>query len=98
MLKGDKIAVTVTKEWADAVGAIALLHYFSREETNAARAFIAKLVSIAEPNGLWIESAIASPDEDEAGDMMFVPWSAILAIRTSPGLQPEREPLGFVKA
>ena len=96
--KGDDVAVTVTKEWAEAVGAISPIHYLSREETTAARVFIAKLVSATEPNGLWIKSAIAAPPgEDDTVDMMFVPWSAILAIRTSPCLQSEREPLGFVK-
>jgi hypothetical protein len=97
--KGDEIAVTVTKQWADAVGAIPMLHYFSKEETSAARVFIAKLVSTTEPNGLWVESAIApKPDEADVADMMLVPWSCILAVRTSPCLQSQRETLGFVKS
>ena len=98
--KGDDIAVTVTKAWADAIGPISPLHYLSAEETSDARVFICKLASTTEPNGLWVESAIQPGGDDP--DFMFVPWSFVLAIRTSPSLQSEPEPqrpysVGFVK-
>jgi hypothetical protein len=97
--KGDEIAVTVTKEWSNTVGAIPLLHYFPGEQTTAARVFLAKLVSATEPNGLWVGYApTLRPDGCDPGDMMFVPWSCVLAIRTGPGLQSEHEAVGFVKS
>ena len=98
---GDDIAVTVTKAWADAAGPISPLHYFCKEETSDARVFIAKLVSTTEPNGLWVKSAVQRGEDDPI--FMFVPWSFVIAIRTSPSLQSEPEPqtpytVGFVKS
>lgn len=97
---GDEIAVTVTKEWADAIGPIDPLHYFSGEATSGARVFIAELVSTEKPNGLWVKSAVHRSQDDPI--FMFVPWSFVLAIRTSPPLQSEPElprpyPVGFAK-
>jgi hypothetical protein len=94
--KGDEIAVTVTKEWAEAVGPVPLLHYFPGDETPTGRLFIARLVSLADPEGVWIESSDGLPsDKDYMADKMLVPWKFILAIRTSPCLQSKHEPPGF---
>src|SRR5436309_3296750 len=95
--KGDKIAVTVTKQWAEAVGPVSWLHYFSANDTASSRLFFAKLVSLTDSEGLWIESAHESPPDKRDADEMLVPWSFIFAIQTSNRFQSDRETMGFLK-
>ena len=97
--KGDQIAVTVTKEWAEAVGPVSWLHYFSANDTATSRLFFAKLVSVTDSEGLWIESAEeVPPGKRDTADEMLVPWSFIFAIQTSAYFQSDRETMGFVKS
>lgn len=96
MKKGDLIAITVSKEWAEAVGPVPAIHYFEGNETLTARLFIARLISITESDGLWVESANNSSEADsEDTTRLFVPWAYIIAIRSSRSLETDRHKLGF---
>jgi hypothetical protein len=77
---GDLIAVYVKKEWADAIGEMTWLQFVSQEDTPTSRVFLARLVSTEHANGLWIEPATNVGKDD----VMFVPWSVILAFRSQP--------------
>jgi hypothetical protein len=77
---GDLIAIYVQKGWADAIGETTWLQYLNHEETPTARVFVARLVTTENRNGLWIEPAT----NEGKDDVMYVPWSAILAIRSQP--------------
>jgi len=75
---GDLIAVHVTKEWADAMGEMTWLQFIKKEDTATGRVFLARLVSTEHVTGLWIEPATSTGKND----VMYVPWSVILAIRS----------------
>jgi hypothetical protein len=97
--KGDEVGVTVTKEWADAVGPIPALHYFDKDETLSARLFVAQLVSITDSEGLWVESVKSiKSQENDRGLLVLVPWRFILAVQTSPGMQIGRAQPGFLES
>jgi hypothetical protein len=93
MKKGDRIAVTVTAAWADAVGPSPSLHYFKGNDTPTSRLFFPKVVSITHSDGLWVESA--SETEAAETSILFVPWSYIIAIRSSSLLEADRHKPGF---
>jgi|SRR5579875_1507885 len=98
MKKGDLIAVTVSREWADAVGPVDAIHYFEADDTPTTRLFVAKIISITDPSGLWVESAndpLLAGDKEPDQTTLFVPWQFIIAIRSSPGLKTDRHKLGF---
>lgn len=75
---GDLIAVHVKKEWAEAIGEMTWLQFVKHEDTPTAKVFLARLVSAENANGLWIEPATNAGKDD----VMYVPWSAIVAIRS----------------
>ena len=77
---GDLIAVHVRKEWADAIGEMTWLQFVKEEDTPTSRVFLARLVTTEHPHGLWIEPASNAGKDD----VMYVPWSVILAMRSRP--------------
>ena len=77
---GDLIAVHVKKDWADAIGELTWLQFVNEEDTPTSRVFLARLVTTEHPFGLWIEPASNAGKDD----VMYVPWSVILAMRSRP--------------
>ena len=52
--------------------------FIKKEDTATGRVFLARLVSTEHVTGLWIEPATSTGKND----VMYVPWSVILAIRS----------------
>lgn len=93
--KGDEIAITVEKGWAEAVSPCRVLRYLSGNETPASRLFIASLVS-CEAEGIWVEELKDSEGKAEGDpDRILVPWRFLLAVQTSPLLLAQRRQMGF---
>jgi hypothetical protein len=98
--KGDEIAITVSKDWADAVGAIRsrVLHHFKGDDTPASQLFAAKLVSLTDSEGLWVEAlGDATGKHRLAKGKMLIPWAYIYTVRSDRISESEREKIGFAK-
>ncbi len=95
--KGDVVGVTVTKEWADAVGPDESIHYFSTHDTPRSRLFLAKVLSITDPVGLWVEATddFRVPEHSDGAATLFVPWAYIIAVRSGSVFKVDRRRPGF---
>ena len=97
--KGDIVVITVDRKWSDAVGAAHVLHQFTEEDyTGDARAFIAKLVSMTDSEGLWVEGPRkknTTSEHERVGIKLLIPWVYILAVRSAAVSQADRKRMGF---
>ncbi len=92
--KGDKVAVNVHKDWANAVKSD-ILHYFAGDNTEESRLFIARIVSVTDPDGLWFESS--SEERPQFKQKILVPWPFIFSVRTGAVFESKRTATGFIE-
>ena len=92
--KGDVVAITVTREWADSAGAVNVLHHFKGDDyTEAVRTFAASLISITDSEGLWVEGPKKPGRREKI--RLLIPWAYIITIRSGSINEADRKKIGF---
>jgi hypothetical protein len=93
--KGDIVAVTVSRAWTEAMGDQPSLHFFTGNDTETARTFAAKIVSVTHTDGLWLSTAKEGEKKPQSEGKILVPWVYIFAVRTGEAMMADRHKFGF---
>jgi hypothetical protein len=92
--KGEVVAVTVPRDWAESAGAERVLHHFKGDDyTEAVRTFAGYLVSVTDSEGLWFEGP--KQEEKRTQTRILIPWAYISTIRTGSINEKLRKKIGF---
>jgi hypothetical protein len=92
---GDLIAITVPTSWAKAAKAGDVIHHFKGDDTQTSRLYAARLASLGDAEGLWVESMKNESGKSRIRTKLLIPWGYVIALRSDPLSEVEREKLGF---